>query len=103
MPSNARQLGIEGTMTVVRRILVDRFGLTPRLEEIPTDAPLFAVGVGLSSIDGMEFLVELEREFGVQIKDVEGWVADSPTLTNVAEMLVKLSGPPEAVPPVVPQ
>jgi len=99
MPSNARQLGLEATMNTVRRLLVERFEITSRPEEIPADAPLFAVGVGLSSIDGMEFLLELENEFGVRIKDVEWWVAESPTLTNVAEMLIQLSEPLPAMQP----
>jgi acyl carrier protein len=99
MPYNARQLGLEATMNAVCRLLVDRFQITSCPEHIPADAPLFAVGVGLSSIDGMEFLLELEREFGVRIKDVEWWVNESPTLTNVAEMLIELSEPAPAMQP----
>jgi acyl carrier protein len=100
MPYDARQLGLEGTMNVVRRILVERFQVTQRPEDIPANAPLFAVGVGLSSIDGMEFLLELEKQFRVQIKDVEWWVSESPTLTIVAETLLRLSAPTVSGPPV---
>jgi acyl carrier protein len=92
MPSDARQLGRQGTIEAIRRLLAARFNLAPTAEAIPSDAPLFSVGVGLSSMEGMELLVELEKEFGVQIKDVEAWVYDSPTLANVADSLIALSG-----------
>jgi acyl carrier protein len=91
MPSDATQLGRDGTVEVVRRILASRFNVPPTAAAIPDDAPLFSVGVGLSSMEGMELLVELEKEFGVKIKDVEWWVYDSPTLGNVAEYLIELT------------
>lgn len=91
MPSDARQLGREGTIEAIRRLIAARFNLQPTAEAIPNDVPLFSVGVGLSSMEGMELLVELEKEFGVEIKDVESWVYDSPTLANVADRLIELS------------
>ncbi|RIK82628.1 MAG: hypothetical protein DCC68_05770 [Planctomycetota bacterium] len=91
MASDARQLGREGTIDAVRRLLSARFELQPTAAAIPDDVPLFSVGVGLSSMEGMELLVELEKEFGVEIKDVESWVYDSPTLANVADRLIELS------------
>lgn len=72
-------------------MLAARFNLPATAEAIPDDVPLFSVGVGLSSMEGMELLVELETEFGVRIKDVEGWVYDSPTLANVARRLIELT------------
>jgi acyl carrier protein len=91
MPSDATQLGRDGTIEVIRGILASRFNLPPTAAAIPADAPLFSVGVGLSSMEGMELLVELEKEFGVRIKDVDWWVYDSPTLGNVAEYLIDLT------------
>ena len=41
--------------------------LTP--EEINDDAPLFGEGLGLDSIDSLELIVMLKREYGVQIDD----------------------------------
>ncbi|MBL7931926.1 MAG: acyl carrier protein [Bacteroidia bacterium] len=41
--------------------------LTP--EEIDDDAPLFGEGLGLDSIDSLELIVMLKREYGVQIDD----------------------------------
>ena len=41
--------------------------LTP--EEIIDDAPLFGEGLGLDSIDSLELVVMLKREYGIDIKD----------------------------------
>ncbi len=91
MALDPRQLGHEATMDQVRRLLVEQFRIAKDVESIPSDEPLFEVGVGLSSIEGMELLLRLETTFGVRIKDVEWWVNESPTLSNVADYLIKLS------------
>ena len=41
--------------------------LTP--EEIEDDAPLFGEGLGLDSIDSLELIVMLKREYGIDIHD----------------------------------
>jgi acyl carrier protein len=38
---------------------------------IETDAPLFGEGLGLDSIDALELVLGLEKEFGVVIPDAE--------------------------------
>ena len=38
---------------------------------IETDAPLFGEGLGLDSIDALELVLGLEKEFGVIIPDAE--------------------------------
>jgi acyl carrier protein len=91
MPLDARQLGLDGTMEAVRSVLVERFGLVSTTTAILADEPLFAVGVGLSSMEGMELLVELEKRFGVQIKNVDWWVYETPTLTSLSLYLIDLS------------
>ena len=40
-------------------------------EEIQDDMPLFGDGLGLDSIDALEMVLELQRTFGVEIKDEE--------------------------------
>lgn len=39
--------------------------MTP--DEIDTDAPLFGEGLGLDSIDALELIVLLEREYGIKL------------------------------------
>ena len=40
-------------------------------EQIEDDAPLFGPGLGLDSIDALELVVLLERDYGIVIKDME--------------------------------
>jgi acyl carrier protein len=88
---DAAQLGHDAVVQVVRELVARRMTLPATAETIPDDTPLFSVGVGMSSIDGMELLVDLERAFGVRIKDVDWWIYDSPTLANVADYLIDLT------------
>jgi len=39
------------------------------IEDIETEAPLFNEGLGLDSIDALELLVLMEREYGIKIDD----------------------------------
>jgi acyl carrier protein len=41
--------------------------LTP--EDIDTDTPLFNEGLGLDSIDALELIVLLEKNYGIKIED----------------------------------
>lgn len=38
-------------------------------EDIETDAPLFGEGLGLDSIDALELIVLLEKQYGLKIED----------------------------------
>lgn len=42
-------------------------GVTP--EDIKDDEPLFGGGLGLDSIDSLELIVLLDREYGIKITD----------------------------------
>jgi acyl carrier protein len=88
---DAAQLGLDGTMAVLRRLLAERFGIVGVGEQLMADDPLFAVGIGLSSLDGIEFLCEVEKQFGLHIKDLDWWVYETPTLSAVAGYLIELS------------
>lgn len=90
MPLNAAQLGFERTLDALRKLLADRFGVTAP-NGVPADDPLFAIGVGLTSLEGIEFLCEVEKQFGLHIKDLDWWVYETPTLSAVAQYLIELS------------
>ena len=38
-------------------------------EDIDNDAPLFGEGLGLDSIDALELIVLMERNYGIKLKD----------------------------------
>ena len=56
----------------IKRLIVDSLhleGIQP--EMIQDEAPLFGEGLGLDSVDALELVVALEKEFGIKIKSQE--------------------------------
>ena len=54
----------------VKQLIIDALrieGMSP--EEIDTDAPLFGEGLGLDSIDALQLVVSMEKEYGVVVPD----------------------------------
>ncbi len=60
----------EELIAQVKKLIIDSLrieGMSP--EEIDTDAPLFGEGLGLDSIDALQLVVAMERDFGVVVPD----------------------------------
>lgn len=56
----------------IKRLIIGRLKLADMTPEmIEDDAPLFGEGLGLDSIDALELVLGLEKEFGVIIPDAE--------------------------------
>jgi acyl carrier protein len=56
----------------IKRLIVGSLhleGIQP--EMIEDEAPLFGEGLGLDSVDALELVVALEKEFGIKIKSQE--------------------------------
>lgn len=85
---NARKVGLDATLVSLKALLVERFSLVSDPGSIKSSDPLFSVGVGLSSLEGLELLTLLEKKYGVVIKDLDYWLDESPTLEGVARYLV---------------
>lgn len=54
----------------VKQMIIDSLrieGMSP--DEIETDAPLFGEGLGLDSIDALQLVVAMEKEFGAVVPD----------------------------------
>jgi len=56
----------------LKNLIIQRLKLADITSEmIETDAPLFGEGLGLDSIDALELVLGLEKEFGVTVPDAE--------------------------------
>jgi len=58
------------TKTILKEQIIEALnlqGMTPA--EIDDQAPLFGEGLGLDSIDSLELMVLLERNYGIKIED----------------------------------
>lgn len=56
----------------VKQLIIERLKLEEiAAEDIDTDAALFGEGLGLDSIDALELVIGLEKEYGVSIPDAE--------------------------------
>lgn len=64
MSESLDTLTAELKQAIVRAL---RLPISP--DDIANDTPLFGEGLGLDSIDVLELVLELERSFGVQIRD----------------------------------
>jgi acyl carrier protein len=54
----------------LKKQIIGFLNLTPlTAEEIKDDEPLFGDGLGLDSIDSLELIVLLKKEYGIDIKD----------------------------------
>lgn len=57
-------------ITQVKQMIIDALrieGMAPA--DIETDAPLFGEGLGLDSIDALQLVVAMEKDFGVVVPD----------------------------------
>lgn len=61
--------------------------ITP--EEIADDMPLFGEGLGLDSLDAVEIIVLLQRNFDVQVKDAQESRAIFENVNTLADYIVK--------------
>lgn len=62
----------EELTTKVKQLIIDSLrieGMTT--DDIETDAPLFGEGLGLDSIDALQLVVAMEKDFGVIVPDAE--------------------------------
>lgn len=69
---------------------LDLEGMTP--EEIDSDAPLFGEGLGLDSIDSLELVLGIEKEFGVKIQDEELGKQVLSSVSSIAEFVASKGG-----------
>lgn len=58
-------------------------------EDIDNDAPLFGEGLGLDSIDALELIVMMEKNYGIKIKDPSAGKEIFKSISTMAEFVEK--------------
>jgi acyl carrier protein len=80
----------------IKHLLVDKLhleGLSP--ESIGDDMPLFGEGLGLDSVDALELVVALEKEFALRIQSHE---VGREAFASVAALAAYVEGRLQAAP-----
>lgn len=62
-------------------------GMSPN--DIETDAPLFGEGLGLDSIDALQLVVSMEKEFGVVVPDAATGTKVFQSVRSMAEYIAE--------------
>jgi acyl carrier protein len=72
----------------IRQLLATRLKLAKAVDEISDDTPLFApTGLGLDSIDALELVLGLEKEFGVVVEDRAVAIRVLASIRTIAEFI----------------
>lgn len=78
----------------IKRILVDSLNLEGvTADGIEDDAPLFGEGLGLDSVDALELVVALEKEYGIKIQSQDAGKAAFASVAALADFVAgRLAG-----------
>jgi acyl carrier protein len=61
---------MEALITELKKHIIEVLNLEDlQPEDIDNDAPLFGEGLGLDSIDALELIVMMEKNYGIRVKD----------------------------------
>ena len=74
----------------VKKLIIDALrieGMTP--EEIVTDDPLFGEGLGLDSIDALQLVVAMEKDYGVVVPDAETGAVVFQSVRSMAQYITE--------------
>lgn len=55
----------------LKKLIISRLKMDIQPSDIKDDAPLFGEGLGLDSIDALELVVGIEKQYGIRIADAE--------------------------------
>lgn len=74
----------------VKQMIIDSLRIEGMLpDEIESDAPLFGEGLGLDSIDALQLVVAMEKEFGVVVPDAATGTKVFASVRSMAEYIAE--------------
>lgn len=79
---------MEELIASLKKDIIEQLNLrqfTP--DQIDTDGPLFGGGLGLDSIDALELIVMIEKNYGVRISNPEEGRKILTSIRNIAEYI----------------
>lgn len=81
----------------IKQLLIEKLMLQITAEEIGDEQPLFGPGsVGLDSVDALQLVVELEKKFGLKIRDAEAAQQILQSVHTIAEAVIQHRANPSA-------
>ena len=81
----------------LKRLMVENLMLQVSPEEIGDAQPLFGpAGLGLDSVDALQLVVALDKQYGLKITDPECARKVLQNITTMAEAVAGLASPPKA-------
>jgi acyl carrier protein len=81
----------------IKRLMVENLMLQVSPDEIGDDQPLFGpAGLGLDSVDALQLVVALDKQYGLKIADPECARKVLQSITTMAEAVAGLAAPPPA-------
>ena len=90
---------VQATPSRIKRLIVTSLNLDGmKPEMIEDDAPLFGEGLGLDSVDALELVVALEKEFGIKIKSQEIGREVFSSVTSLSQFIEGRGTPATPVP-----
>lgn len=81
---------MEALIEEIKQNLIEALNLEDIIPaDIDTDAPLFGEGLGLDSIDALEIILILERNYGIKIENTAATRPVFKSVRSLAEYVAK--------------
>lgn len=74
----------------IRRLVISKFNLDIEPQDISAEQSLIELGVGVDSVSTLEFIMELEDEFGVSIDESEVAPGVLETVDSLSEFIISI-------------
>jgi acyl carrier protein len=85
-----------GLKAQIKRLMVENLMLQTSAEEIADDLPLFGPGgLGLDSVDALQLVVALDKNYGLKIADPEAAKEILQNVNTIAAAVQKHQSPPK--------